>query len=408
MSEQQEATPSLDGPLAGVRVVELGLWLAAPACASILADWGADVVKIEPLGGDPFRGLAWAYGGEMNPPFELDNRGKRSVAVDLRTAGGQDVLGALLADADVFITNYRPGGLERLGLDWPSLHDRYPQLVYGSITGYGLDGPERDRASYDMGAYWGRAGVAAALTPPGQDLPYQRGGFGDHLTGMSLAGGVSAALFARQRTGEGQLVSTSLLRAGMYQLGSDINTSLRTGWPTLAASVRSVPNPLLTGYRCANEEWIWLLGLEGDRHWPNVATALQLDHLRDDPRFATMEGRRDHAVEVTATLQARFESSSRAEWGQRLDAAGVWWAKVQHAHELVDDEQAHAAGGFVDVPVSDGTVARMVASPVDFSGRSRFTDRATPELGQDTELILIELGWDWERIEALKQAGAII
>ena len=166
----------------------------------------------------------------------------------------------------------------------------------------------------------------------------------------------------RQRTGVGLLVSTSLLRAGMYQMGTDLNTSLRTGLPTVAASVRSTPNPLLTGYRCANEEWIWLLGLEGDRHWPNIAAALELDHLRDDPRFATMEGRRDHATEVTATLQDRFGSDSRAAWGERLDAAGVWWAKVQHAHELIDDEQAHAAGGFVDVPVSDGTVARMVAS----------------------------------------------
>jgi crotonobetainyl-CoA:carnitine CoA-transferase CaiB-like acyl-CoA transferase len=408
VTEQQDEIAPVSGPLAGIRVVELGLWLAAPACACILADWGADVVKIEPLGGDPFRGLAWAFGGHMNPPFELDNRGKRSVAVDLRTDGGQDVLWALLSDADVFVTNYRPAGLARLGLDWPSMHARHPQLIYGSITGYGLAGPERDRASYDMGAYWGRSGVAAALTPPDQDLPYQRGGFGDHLTGMSLAGGISAALFARHRTGVGQLVSTSLLRAGMYQMGADLNTSLRTGSPTVAMSVRSAPNPLLTGYRCANAEWIWLLGLEGDRHWPSIAAALELDHLRDDPRFATMEGRRDHTTEVTATLQAQFASNSRAEWGRRLDAAGVWWAKVQHAHELVDDEQAHASGGFVDVPVSDGTVARMVATPVDFSGRSRLAERPTPELGQDTELMLLDLGWEWERIEALKQAGAII
>ena len=391
-----------------MRVVELGLWLAAPACASVLADWGADVIKIEPLAGDPFRGLAWAYGGDKNPPFELDNRGKRSVAVDLRTDGGQEVLHALLAEADVFVTNYRPGGLERLGLDWPTLHARHPRLIYGSITGYGLDGPERDRAAYDMGAYWSRAGVAAALTLPGQDLPYQRGGFGDHLTGMCLAGGVAAALYARTTTGVGQLVSTSLLRAGMYQMGADINTSLRTGLPTTAASVRATPNPLLTGYRCANDEWIWLLGLEGDRHWPGVAAALGLEDLRDDPRFATMEGRRDHAELVIATLQERFASASRAEWGERLDAHGVWWAKVQHAHELVDDEQAHAAGGFVEVPVSDGTVACMVASPVDFAGRSRYTTLAVPELGQDTELVLLDLGFEWERIQALKESGAII
>src|SRR3954454_1970409 len=408
VSEQQDQAASTTGPLAGVRVVELGLWLAAPACASVLADWGADVIKMEPIGGDPFGGLAWAYGGEMNPPFELDNRGKRSVAVDLRTEGGLEVLWALLLEADVFLSNYRPAGLDRLGLDWPAVHARHPRLIYGSITGYGLEGPERDRASYDMGAYWGRAGVAPALTPPGQALPYQRGGFGDHLTGMSLAGGLSAALYARERTGVGQLVATSLLRAGMYQMGADINTSLRTGSPPPPAARRAAPNPLLTGYRCANEEWIWLLGLEGDRHWPSVAAGLELDHLRDDPRFATMEGRRDHAVDVRATLQERFGSGSRAEWGRRLDAAGVWWAKVQHAHELIDDEQAHAAGGFLDVPVSDSAIARMEATPVDFSGHSRSSERATLELGQDTELMLLDLGWDWERTEAVKQAGAII
>jgi crotonobetainyl-CoA:carnitine CoA-transferase CaiB-like acyl-CoA transferase len=395
------------GPLSGVRVVELGLWLAGPACGAILADWGADVVKIEPLTGDPFRGLAWAYGGHMNPPFELDNRGKRSVSADLRRAEGRDLVWALLAEADVFVTNYRPAGLERLGFDWPSVQARHPTLVYGSITGYGLAGPERDRASYDMGAYWGRAGVAAALTVAGQDLPYQRGGFGDHLTGMALAGGIAAALFARQSTGEGRLVSTSLLRAGMYQIGADLNTSLRAGIPTVAASIRSVPNPLLTGYRCADGEWIWLLCLEGDRHWPNVAAALELDELLDDPLFATMEGRRDHAVEVSATLQSRFDKYSRDEWSTRLDASGVWWAKVQHVHELIDDEQAHAAGGFVDVALSDGTTATMVATPVDFSGRSRYGTRATPELGQDTEAVLLELGWDWDRIASLKDAGVI-
>jgi crotonobetainyl-CoA:carnitine CoA-transferase CaiB-like acyl-CoA transferase len=397
----------MGGPLEGVRVVELGLWLAGPACAAILADWGASVTKIEPIDGDPFRGYAWLFGGHINPPFELDNRGKRSIAVDLRRPEGLEVALALLADADVFVTNYRPGGLERLGLGWERLHAHNPRLVYGSITGYGLDGPERDRAAYDMGAYWARAGVAAALALPGADLPYQRGGMGDHLTGMSLAGGVAAALYQRDRTGEGQLVSTSLLRAGMYQMGTDLNANVRAGIPTVASSIRTVPNPLLSGYRCADDRWVWLLCLEGDRHWPNVRRALGLEHLTDDPAFATMDGRRDHAATVTATLQERFSQHTRDEWAPVLDREGVWWARVQHTHDLVEDPQAIAAGGFVDVPLSDGSTGRMVASPVDFAGRSHFAELPVPELGQDTELVLMELGWDWDRIEALKAAGII-
>lgn len=396
-----------EGPLAGVKVIELGLWLAGPACAAILADWGAEVIKIEPIDGDPFRGFAWNFDGDINPPFELDNRGKRSVALDLRQAEGRQVALALLADADVFVTNYRPGGLDRLGLGWEQLHAHNPRLVYASITGYGLDGPERDRAAYDMGAYWARAGVAAALTLPGEDLPYQRGGMGDHLTGLAAAGGVAAALYQRQQRGEGQLVSTSLLRAGMYQMGTDLNTSARAGVAVAAASIRQVANPLLTAYRCLDGQWLWLLCLEGDRHWPNVAAALEMhDHL-DDPRFATMAARKDHATEVSAALQERFARRRRDEWAEVLDGAGVWWARVQHVHELVDDPQAHAAGGFIEVPLPDGDVARMVASPVDFSGRSHFAGRAVPELGQDTELVLMELGWEWDRIDALKAAGVI-
>jgi crotonobetainyl-CoA:carnitine CoA-transferase CaiB-like acyl-CoA transferase len=193
----------------------------------------------------------------------------------------------------------------------------------------------------------------------------------------------------------------------MYQMGTDLNTSLRAGLPAVAASIRSVPNPLLTGYRCADAEWIWLLCLEGDRHWRNVAAVLELVELIDDPRFATMEGRRDHSAEVSATLQERFARLTRDEWAPRLDAADVWWAKVQHVHDLIEDDQAHAAGGFVDVALADGSTAPMVASPVDFSGRSRFAARPTPELGEDTELVLMELGWDWERINDLKKAGVI-
>ncbi|MGF1598640.1 MAG: CaiB/BaiF CoA transferase family protein [Acidimicrobiales bacterium] len=397
----------MTGPLENVKVVELGLWLAGPACAAILADWGADVVKVEPLDGDPFRGYAYMFGGHNNPPFELDNRGKRSIAVDLRSDEGRRVGLDLLADADVFVTNYRPGGLQRLGLDWDSLHAHNPRLVYASLTGYGLDGPERDRASYDMGAYWSRAGVAAALTVEGQPLPYQRGGMGDHMAGMATAGGVAAALFQRDRTGVGILVETSLLRTGMYQIGTDLSTNVRLGTTTAATPVHRTPNPLLTGYQGADDRWFWLLCLEGDRHWPRLVAALDRPDLDDDARFATMEGRSTNAEAVCAELQAIFRTRSRDEWGETFDREGVWWALVQHTHDLVDDPQAIAARGFVDLPVADGPSVRTVATPVDFDGRSCEIRHPVPELAEHTEEILLGLGRSWEDIAALKTAGAI-
>ncbi|MPY92546.1 MAG: CoA transferase [Acidimicrobiia bacterium] len=394
-------------PLEGVKVVELGLWLAGPACATILADWGAEVTKIEPLAGDPFRGYAWVWDNQLNPPFELDNRGKRAIAVDLRTETGLRIALDLLAEADVFVTNYRPGGLERLGLDWQCLHAHNPRLVYASVTGYGLRGEERDRASYDMGAFWSRAGVGAALTAEGMPLPYQRGGMGDHVTGLGAAGGVSAALFQRERTGLGELVEISLLRVGMYFIGTDVNTSLRTGAPTVGTAISEPPNPLLTGYECADGRMFWLLCLEGDRHWPLVIAALEAPGLAEDERFATMEARLEHAPAVTAELQRIFRTRDRGAWAEAFDREGVWWAPVQHAHELVDDPQVEAAHGLVDVPLADGTTARMVASPVDFGGVAIEVRRGVPELGQDTELVLVELGRTWEEIDRLKAAGVI-
>src|SRR5581483_6368613 len=173
------------GPMEGVRVVELGVWVAGPSAAAILGDWGATVVKIEPPDGDPFRYLIAGLGGgdAPSPPFELDNRNKRSVCIDLSTDGGRKIAGELVDTADVFITNIRPQALVRAGLDYETVSGRNPRLVYASVTGYGLDGDEKDRPAYDVGAFWSRAGVAAALTPEGSELVYQGGGMGDHMAG---------------------------------------------------------------------------------------------------------------------------------------------------------------------------------------------------------------------------------
>lgn len=395
------------GPMEGVKVVELGLWIAGPSCGGILADWGADVIKVEPLSGDPFRGLEWLYPGSVNPPFELDNRGKRSVAVDITTADGITLMHDLLADADVFLTNYRTGGLERAGLDPASMAVRYPRLVYAHVSGYGLAGDERDRAAYDVGAFYSRGGIGASLTPDGSDIPYPRGGMGDHMTGLAAAGGVAAALFSRERSGDGQLVSTSLLRLGAYMHGWDHNVTARLDTETEPWTRTAPPNPLINGYRCGDGRWVWLLGMEADRHWPQVVKALGLEHLEHDERFVDIESRRSNSAELVALMDAALASRDREAWAEIFDRHDVWWARVQTTLDLRHDPQARAAGCYVEAPLPDGSTAEMVASPVDFGTTAWFVREPVPELGQHTETVLMELGKEWEEIERLKAAGAI-
>jgi crotonobetainyl-CoA:carnitine CoA-transferase CaiB-like acyl-CoA transferase len=398
----------MPGPMEGVKVVEVGQWVAGPAAAAVLGDWGADVVKIEPPEGDPFRGLLSALGaGEMSPPFELDNRNKRSVALNLALAEGREIAGRLVDGADVLVTNARPAALARAGLDFATVSERNPRLVYAHVTGYGLTGEDSDRAAYDVGAFWSRAGVAASLTPDGSPLPYQRGGMGDHMAGLAAAGAVSAALFARERTGEGQLVSVSLLRIGMYMLGWDINMALRLGFPTTPITVAAPPNPLITAYEAGDGKRFWMLGLQADRHWPDVLRAVERPEWAEDERFSSIMARFQHAAELVSELNAIFASRSLAEWGPILDREDVWWAPVQHAHETVDDPLARAAGGFVPVPVEGGDPVEMVASPVDFGGTPWAPRSMPPEFAQHTEEVLLELGHDWDRIIELKELGAI-
>ena len=398
------------GPLSGMRVVELGFWVAGPSAGGVLADWGAEVVKIEPPTGDPFRGLYMSVSGvevPANPPFELDNRGKRSIALDLSTAEGRAIADALLDGADVFVTNIRPEILGRFGLDDVRLRARNPRLVYGRVTGYGEEGPDRDRPAYDIGAFWSRAGIAAALTPPGADPPYQRGALGDHIAGMTLAGGIAAALLARATSGEGQMVTTSLLRVGIFVLGWDTSATLRLGIPATPMTRTTTPNPVIDCYRAGDGRWFWLLGLQGQRHWPDLVRAVERSEWLENPRFATLRARRDNCAELVALLDAIFVTRPLVEWGVIFDRAGMWWAAVQTTVEVVADPQAHAAGAFVDVPDGAGGTVPGVASPVDFS-RTRWAPAGpSPECGQHTEEILLALGYDWEAIAGLKARGVV-
>ncbi len=380
-------------------MVEMGLWVAGPAAGGILADWGADVIKVEPPGGDPFRRLFASLAGLKapgSPPFDLDNRGKRSVIFDLATNSGRDDLEALLATADVFLSNYRIGSLDRLGLGPDQLGARHSRLVTCYVTGYGRQGEERDRAAYDVSSFWARSGLAASMTPEGADIPLMRGGMGDHTTGLAAAGGICAALLARERTGRGQVVETSLLRVGVYAIGWD--TAIYQHFGKLAPPERrgATINPMMNPYRPADGRWFWLLGLEADRHWPSTARACGHPEWSDDPRFASAADRRRQATELIAQLDRAFAEQPLEHWAARFDAEGVWWAPVQTTAEVVADPQAEAAGAFVAVEGLldvEGRAARSVATPVDFGATPRDgrPHGPVPRPGEHTDEVLAEV-----------------
>jgi len=399
----------VSGPLDGIRVVELGVWVAGPGAGGILADWGADVVKLEPPVGDPARGFQRMLGGDLdvNPVFELDNRAKRSIVLDLSTDRGVELAQSLLDGADVFLTNVRPQALDRLGLGPDAARERNPGLVYAVITGFGTAGPDADRAAYDVAAFWARAGIAEALRVPGGPLPFQRGGMGDHSVAMTAAGMVSAALVSRSRTGEGQVVSTSLLRQGAYTIGFDVNVAVMWG-RTLATGVHEHMPPTVNWFTAGDGRSFWVVGLEPDRHFPGLARAAGHPEWLTDERFADAAARARHAPELVDLLDGVFATRPLAEWAAAFDAEpDLFWAPVNTIDDLLADEQFLAAGSVVQVPDEDGGRA-MLATPADFGGAAPTPRWRAPRLGEHTREVLGELGLDRAAVESVLADGVAV
>jgi crotonobetainyl-CoA:carnitine CoA-transferase CaiB-like acyl-CoA transferase len=397
--------------LQNYRVIELGMWVAGPAAGGLLADWGADVVKVETPVGDPMRRLFQllaGHGQPESPPFDLDNRAKRSVVIDLATPRGVAVLRRLLADADVFVTNLRPEAVERLGLGPDALLDDLPRLVYASVSGYGLSGPDVGRAGYDVGAFWARSGLADLMATDGAAPPGVRSGMGDHVTAVTAVAGILAALLERERTGRGQLVEISLLRTGIYAVGWDLGIQARFGKLGSVQPRTSELNPMTNCYRAGDDRWFWLLGVEADRLWPKLCAALERPDLLVDDRYSTARGRRHHTVELIAELDRIFVASTRAELTDRFDREDVWWAPVNTPSEVLADPQALAAGAFVDVPAGEACPAhRAVATPITFHGEPARPVTAAPGLGQHTDEVLQAAGFGEDERAELRAAGII-
>jgi crotonobetainyl-CoA:carnitine CoA-transferase CaiB-like acyl-CoA transferase len=399
--------------LDGVRVVELSMYAFAPSAAAVLADWGAEVVKIvPPTVADPMKGtpIARLPQRDVGVEFmwEIMNRGKRCIGLDVSMLDGREVLLDLVRGADVFITNLLPDARRRFGVDTDDLLAVNPQLVYARATGHGDRGSERELGGYDITDFWARTGIGHAASQVSPEfVPLLGPAFGDLTSGAFLAGGIAAALFRRERTGGGAVVDVSLLSSGLWVLSPGVVASRLYDIDTIPRFRHAeAPNPMVAVYVTSDDRQLYLSGIQTEGHFENFCEVIDRRDLLEDPRFATSAARLAHAAECVEVLDKIFASRTLAEWRARLAHLSTPWMVVQTAAEAADDPQVVANAMVVEVDGSDGTYP-LVASPAQFDGVAPSLTRA-PEHGEHTEEILLDLGRSWDEILELKRRGAVL
>lgn len=393
-----------DNILSGVRVLDVGSWVAAPAAATIMADFGADVIKVEPPGGDPFRNFMGMPGfpvAEDNYPWLLVSRNKRSIALDIKSEEGYEALCRLIETVDVFITNYPPAVIKRLKIGYKELTALNSELVYAQLSGYGEQGYDANTPGFDRSAWWARSGmmslVRAADQAPSAGVP----AWGDYSSSNTLFGGIMLALFRRERTGRGSRVSTSLLANGVWANAMTLQAVLSGGEVSQEPPRSKNPLPLGVPYRCADDRWFypWIFDVAGQ--WVYLLTALGQSEKLDDPRFASAEACHEHADETIAMLDDIFASKPWAEWQKLFDTYDIQYMPVSAPEDTLDDSQLVDNDMLVELSGDRFTAKQTINSPLQIEGVKKRKPKPAPELGQHTRDVLAEAGFSSEEIDAL-------
>jgi crotonobetainyl-CoA:carnitine CoA-transferase CaiB-like acyl-CoA transferase len=406
-------------PMRGVRVLEVAQFTFVPSAGAILADWGAEVIKIEHAEkGDGQRGLntvlgvdAISKGSSFSPIFEGPNRGKRSVGLALDVPEARELLDELIKRSDIFLTNYLPGVRAKLHIDLEDVRKVNPDIIYVRGSGFGARGPEADKGGYDMSAFWARGGSGAGATPAGAERlsPMPAGGYGDNLGGMTIAGGIAAALFARATTGETSVIDVSLLGVGAWATQFTVNLALLAGGvPPRPPAPRhgSARNPLIGPYRTSDDRWLLFSMLQPGRFWPEFCRQSGHQELASDERFNTVEKLMANAPEAGELLAGVVAEKTFDEWVPILDRVKGAWAAVQDSWGVANDVSLRENGMIAAFDDADGVRREMVTNPVQFD-ETPAAIRRGPQFAEHTDEVLHEIGLTDERLIELKIAGAI-